>query len=238
MAIYKYSCRKCPIRNRCIKESSHTTSTKNMIRSAFEARTDTLATWGLLQENCLLIIAEEEQERRAQRESSLRRRLREAREARRQAAAEARAKKAGKKSTDPLIRRLPEAEARRKTTEELAEERAAMAKPKESADLPDYLKPVSSSSASSSTDGEMPEVIGTSNADIDSLADIRELAQKPAKPCWFTVRGSGRHIMLPTDGEVVLGRFDAAFGMTGSELRIARYSNRKRQTANTARNKE
>ncbi len=58
--MYKYSCRKCPIRNRCIDESSNADSIKVMIRRAFEARTDTLATWGRLQANCLLVKAEQE----------------------------------------------------------------------------------------------------------------------------------------------------------------------------------
>ena len=109
-----------------------------MIRNAFEARTDTVATWGLLQANCLLIKAEEEQERKAREESTLRRRLREAREAKRQADAEARAKEG--KTTNSLIRRLPQAEeARRRATEELAEDQTAQAKPKKTADLPGRL---------------------------------------------------------------------------------------------------
>jgi pSer/pThr/pTyr-binding forkhead associated (FHA) protein len=75
--MYKYSCRKCPIRNRCIDESSNADSIKVMIRRAFEARTDTLATWGRLQHNCLLIAAEKEQ--RKTKTSPLTMRLKEAR---------------------------------------------------------------------------------------------------------------------------------------------------------------
>ena len=197
--MYKYSCRKCPIRNRCIRESKYTTSVKNMIESAFEARTDTLSTWGLLQANCLLIKAEEEQERKARQESTLRRRLREAREAKRQAAATARAQKSG--DTDPLIRRLPEAEARRKAkeTEQLAQAQATSAYPKETSELPGYLESASSTGA---TDGAAPAVSGPP-----------DISKKPAKPCWLTIKGSGRHIALPADGELTLGRFDATFGI-------------------------
>ena len=119
MAVYKYSCRKCPIRNRCINESKYTTSVRNMIRHAFAARTDTLATWGLLQANCLLIKAEEEQEQQARKESTLSRRLREAREAK-QKEAQARRPKTSKKTSDSLIRRLPQA---RKLSEEAAKTR-------------------------------------------------------------------------------------------------------------------
>ena len=206
--MYKYSCRKCPIRSRCIRESRYTTSVKNMIRNAFEARTDTVATWGLLQANCLLIKAEEEQERKAREESTLRRRLREAREAKRQADAEARAKEG--KTTNSLIRRLPQAEeARRRATEELAEDQTAKAKPKKTADLPDYLKPVSSPLSSPPTEDEIPDVIGTSDVDSTGFPNTR----KPSKPCWFTIKGSGRHVTLPAEGELTLGRFDAAFGL-------------------------
>ena len=201
MAMYKYSCRKCPIRNRCIKESKYTTSVKNMIRSAFEVRTDTLATWGLLQANCLLIKAEEEQEQKAREESTLRRRLREAREARKEAADEAR-KKSG--STSP-IRRLPQA---RKSTQEAGESRS-----ERSAQSPDYLQPVSPST-SSLTNNQRPDVIGSSSLEEKELRpDTNSLTRKSAKPCWFTLKGTGRHIRLPQDGELVLGRFDATFGI-------------------------
>ena len=56
--MYKYSCRKCPIRSRCIEESNNAPGTKIMVRRAFDARTDTLSTWGILQKNCLLLAAE------------------------------------------------------------------------------------------------------------------------------------------------------------------------------------
>jgi pSer/pThr/pTyr-binding forkhead associated (FHA) protein len=84
--MYKYNCRKCPIRNRCIDESANSPSVKEIIRQAFAARTDTLETWGSLQPNCLLLMAEEERARTAPRESMLSRRLRQAREAREQTA--------------------------------------------------------------------------------------------------------------------------------------------------------
>ena len=59
--MYKYSCRKCPIRNRCIRDSDYSSTIKKMLQSAFEEKTDTLRIWGLLQENCLLMKAEEEE---------------------------------------------------------------------------------------------------------------------------------------------------------------------------------
>jgi len=197
--MYKYSCRKCPIRSRCIKESKYTTSVKNMIRSAFEVRTDTLATWGLLQANCLLIKAEEEQERKAQEESTLRRRLREARQAR----SESR-KKSGSNS---LIRRIPQAR-------ESTPEKKSKTAPEKSSQSPDYLQPVSpSTSALSNNNSERPEVIGTSNMEADARSSPKNLGRKPAKSRWLTVKGTGRHIRLPVSGELFLGRFDATFGI-------------------------
>lgn len=84
--MYKYNCRKCPIRNRCIDESVNAPTVKEIVRHAFAARTDTLETWGLLQPGCLLIKAEEERASTTPRESLLSRRLREARQAREQVA--------------------------------------------------------------------------------------------------------------------------------------------------------
>ncbi len=53
----EFNCRKCHVRDRCIDESSNPSSIKDMFRYAFEVRTDTLATWGHLQTNCLLAKA-------------------------------------------------------------------------------------------------------------------------------------------------------------------------------------
>jgi pSer/pThr/pTyr-binding forkhead associated (FHA) protein len=83
--MYKYNCRKCPIRNRCIDESANAPTIKEVIRHSFHARTDTVETWGLLQPGCLLLKAEEERAKVAPRESMLSRRLRQAREAREEA---------------------------------------------------------------------------------------------------------------------------------------------------------
>lgn len=83
--MYKYNCRKCPIRNRCIDESANAPSVKEIVRHSFAARTDTLETWGLLQPGCLLLKAEEERSKTSTRESMLSRRMRQVREAREQA---------------------------------------------------------------------------------------------------------------------------------------------------------
>jgi pSer/pThr/pTyr-binding forkhead associated (FHA) protein len=74
-----YICRQCPIatRNRCIAQSHTSPSSREMIRRAFEARTDTEEMWRILQINCLRV--QEEQEAKTYRESALARRLRLAR---------------------------------------------------------------------------------------------------------------------------------------------------------------
>ncbi len=75
-----YICRQCPkaTRDRCIAQSHASPSSKEMIKRAFEARTDTEEMWRILQMSCLRI--REEQEAKTYRESVLARRLRMARD--------------------------------------------------------------------------------------------------------------------------------------------------------------
>jgi pSer/pThr/pTyr-binding forkhead associated (FHA) protein len=174
--MYKYNCRKCPIRNRCIDESATAPAVKEIVRQAFAARTDTLETWGALQADCLLVKAEKERARTAPRESMLSRRLRQAREARQQAA------KALSTSTGQR---------------------------------PDYLKPVSPVSAAEKSH---PRQTATgAAASPDPLPQVRVSEGKPTpdrlSPRWLTVIDSGRHIALPTNKTLVLGRFDPNFGI-------------------------
>jgi pSer/pThr/pTyr-binding forkhead associated (FHA) protein len=174
--MYKYNCRKCPIRNRCIDESANAPSIKQIIRQAFAARTDTLETWGSLQPRCLLLQAEEERARTAPRESMLSRRLRQAREAREQTA------KALSTSTS------------RK---------------------PDYLQPVSLVSPkarpqSKERTADFAEA-GAARPEVPARAGAASTDR--VSPCWLTLDISGRHIALPADKELVLGRFDPNFGV-------------------------
>jgi pSer/pThr/pTyr-binding forkhead associated (FHA) protein len=172
--MYKYSCRKCPIRNRCIEESDTSPSAKEMIRNAFAARTDTLATWGVLQKNCLLIKAEERRIRMANEESLLSRRLREVREAKKQAA-----KESNQSSSRPS---------------------------------PDYLRPVSP--VATSQNRPHPTETLPSNQPVPQVDPFeRKRIQEAARPCWLTVSSSKRHVALPDNGEVVLGRFDPHLGI-------------------------
>ncbi len=219
--MYKHSCRKCPIRNRCIEKSEYAVSVRDMIQYAFANRTDTLATWGLLQTNCLLAKAEEDQKKRARKgTSTLTRRLREIRKTKRQVA-KTNTGELGK-SKKFVIRRLPQARKDRGEAVKAQQARqtgdeADKFSVEQSTQLPDYLQPVSSSiisNSSSSSDEMRPNVIGASDPDLVTPPPRTSLPElKPQKSCWLGVSGSKRHIALPITGELVLGRFDAAFGI-------------------------
>ena len=170
MTAYKYSCRKCPIRNRCIEESANSPSVKEIVRHAFANRTDTLDTWGLLQPNCLLLKAERERASTAPQESMLGRRLRLAREAKEQAVKDSRA--------------------------EVAQQ------------SPDSVRPASSPTPPPQEE-ERPTTIGT----VDARLESPQAGQRRLPPCWLTVAVSGRHIALPANGELTLGRFDPSIGI-------------------------
>jgi pSer/pThr/pTyr-binding forkhead associated (FHA) protein len=175
-AMYKYNCRKCPVRNRCIDESATAPAVKEIIRQAFAVRTDTLETWGALQPDCLLLKAEKERARTAPRESMLSRRLRQAREARQQAA-KALSASAGQR--------------------------------------PDYLEPVSLVSPAEESQPNQTTIGAVAAPDPLPLSHVSEgePATDRLSPRWLTVIDSGRHIALPADKELVLGRFDPNFGI-------------------------
>jgi pSer/pThr/pTyr-binding forkhead associated (FHA) protein len=59
---YKYNCRMCPIRARCILKSHTSSVMKDAIRNAFINRADSKQMWDILQENCLLSEARAEAE--------------------------------------------------------------------------------------------------------------------------------------------------------------------------------
>ncbi len=168
MIAYKYSCRKCPIRNRCIEESANSPRVKEIVRHAFANRTDTLDTWGLLQPTCLLLKAERERSSTTPQESMLGRRLRLAREAKEQAI------KSPSPETGRSLGRSPSA--------------GPPVPPEEE---------------------ERPATIGG----VDARLESAQGGQRRLPPCWLTVSVSGRHITLPANGELVLGRFDPNIGI-------------------------
>ncbi len=77
---YKYSCRKCTIRQRCLDDKSYGPGLKKEIVRRFANHTDTFETWDLLQQDCLLIRYERQEAQEKYQESSLARRLRQARQ--------------------------------------------------------------------------------------------------------------------------------------------------------------
>jgi pSer/pThr/pTyr-binding forkhead associated (FHA) protein len=78
---YKYNCRSCTVRNRCIDAKNLAPGIKIAIAHRFENRTDTFETWDVLQQDCLLVRDETQKKARtASQESALIKRLREARQ--------------------------------------------------------------------------------------------------------------------------------------------------------------
>ncbi len=184
--MYKYSCRKCPIRNRCIEESANADSIKVMIRRAFEARTDTLATWGRLQQDCLLVKAEEEKRKAGT--SPLTLRLQQAKDQQDEETALIEEDEPELKSPfegRSIIRRL---------------------RPKGSRSQehppPDYLQPVAP-----------PEKASKPARPLRRLTGVGTSKSTGPKTYWFTIEATNRHIALPVSGSIIFGRFDPNVGI-------------------------
>jgi pSer/pThr/pTyr-binding forkhead associated (FHA) protein len=225
--MYKYNCRKCPIRNRCIDESENSPSVKTMLQHAFEARTDTLKAWDRLQRNCLLLKAEEERAKQAAEGSLLSRRLRQVRDTKELKEKAAASKKIIRPDLRPgssQAKSSPAAESPK--LKPLSSSAQPKLKPLSSSTRP-KLKPLSSSTQSQSepsssitlpevqfTPGEEPpDVIGDGVAPPQEKIPQRIQKSEPVRPHWLTVGNSGRHIVLPASGELVLGRFDPSIGI-------------------------
>jgi pSer/pThr/pTyr-binding forkhead associated (FHA) protein len=195
--MYKYSCRECQIRERCIDESDTAIRAKEMIRNAFAARTDTLSTWGALHKNCLLVKADEERERRAKEGSLLARRLREAR--------------AVKEQSDEA----PAEETSQPASQTGSISKETLPPPKATATIisdPSHSSPVSPSpplqieapaSEASPASSSMLDVRAPETAQLDQQLAVRRSGQY-----WLIVTNSQRRISLPITGEMILGRFD------------------------------
>ncbi|MFC1975103.1 FHA domain-containing protein [Chloroflexota bacterium] len=229
--MYKYNCRKCPIRNRCIDESDISPNIKQMLRHAFEARTDTLTTWGRLQRNCLLLIAEEERAKQSAKGSLLSRRLQEARDTKELAdkstpkpdylkPVSSQKKKSGKlkKKSDklkplpsmrPKLKPLPSSQPKLKSLPS-SQPKETTAPPPQTESEPTW---VASNSSSRTQLGDTPPDIITDSSVPSPQAPRRLQKTPPGRPHWFTVGKSGRHVSLPTDGELILGRFDPSIGV-------------------------
>lgn len=213
--MFKYDCRKCPIRNRCIDESNNAPSIKSMIRNAFAARTDTHSTWGLLQINCLLVKADEERTRKtSQEESMLARRLRLLRESREGVPSESPAPAKPKRPDylQPVASTPPEPVA--PPTEEKPSQPQNKPESRWETSSLGHLTPDTPAWAAAADDTR-PDIIGAVEALPKNLPvkPQQKTASNQPKPCWLTVSSSNRHIALPISGELVLGRFDPNLGL-------------------------
>lgn len=190
---YKYSCRECHIRERCIIESDTAARMKDMIRNAFNARTDTLSTWKVLQRNCLRVKADEERSRATQQESLLSQRLR----------------RAGRdQENEPSTARQP------LTLENMPQsDPQAYVAPSSSTPITPARNWPEPKQALSDPISEPSSLISSHSTVLarEAPAAAEPLAPRPPitmLPVWLTVKASRRHITLPVNGQLVLGRFD------------------------------
>ncbi len=187
--MYKYSCRDCRIRERCIDQNDSPVHVRTMIRTAFSARTDTLAMWGILQKSCLLVQQDEERERKDRAESILSRRLRERREAKEEA----------DEDTPELVDQTAALTERTSTVAPAA----SLISPA----TPAIRDPVSIlPAAPADLESLQPKTSPTGLIETPGKAPV-----EPARPtalCWLILNDSRRRISLPPTGKLVLGRFD------------------------------
>jgi pSer/pThr/pTyr-binding forkhead associated (FHA) protein len=181
-----------------------------MIRNAFAARTDTHATWGLLQRSCLLIKADEERAQKSpQEESMLARRLRQIRESK-EGTPPAPAPKPTLKRPDYL---RPVSSSQPVTPEEKQPNVSSKPESRWETSSLGHLPPEASAWTGTSTEEARPDIIGAVEALPKNLPNKPQNAASQPKPHWLTVSSSNRHIALPISGELVLGRFDPNLGL-------------------------
>jgi pSer/pThr/pTyr-binding forkhead associated (FHA) protein len=185
-----------------------------MIRNAFSARTDTHATWGLLQINCLLVKADEERAKKSsQEESLLARRLREIRESKEGSAPSPAPKPKLKR---PEYLRPVSSTRSNPTTPVSGESRNTFSSKTDSrweTSSLDHVPPETPAWSGSVTGEARPDVIGAVEALPKNLPVKQKAETSQGKPHWLTVSSSNRHIALPLSGELVLGRFDPNLGL-------------------------
>lgn len=155
-----------------------------MIRRAFEARTDTLATWGRLQKDCLLVKAEKEKKIGT---SPLSERLQQARDAKTEESEED--TQVTEVTKKPVLRQL---KSLGKTTTQ------QRAKTDQYARFPEYLQPVS-------TPQEQQ------NRPLKRLSGVQ--VDTGPERYWLTIKSTRRHVALPEEGSLILGRFDPNVGI-------------------------
>ncbi|MBN1580891.1 MAG: FHA domain-containing protein [Anaerolineae bacterium] len=202
MAQYKYLCRPCPPQTRaqCIQESKLTPATKRAVARAFESQRDTQDMWDMLQPNCLLLRREQASATASQpRKGGLLDRLKRGEEP---AAPEAPAVRAEKPQS---------AEKRGRSTTELG---TAPFEQKPRPSTAERLQPTSQAAQVGQEKGAEPP----QEEEIESILEQvirypkavrpKRVAEARPGPRMLVSRVNGHRILLPQDGEFVLGRFD------------------------------
>jgi pSer/pThr/pTyr-binding forkhead associated (FHA) protein len=199
-----------------------------MLRHAFEARTDTLQAWGRLQRSCLLLLAEEERARQSAEGSLLSRRLREARENREQsgksaskpdylrpvsARANSSKTKSGKLKSLPSSKKKPKLKPLPSSTRAKQKSLGSTTQPLKTESEPEWIASSSPSQTKPVGGNTPPDVITDVGVPSPQTPPPRMQKTPPAQPHWLTVGKSGRHVSLPTNGELVFGRFDPNIGV-------------------------
>ncbi|MBI1881271.1 MAG: FHA domain-containing protein [Chloroflexi bacterium] len=185
-----------------------------MVRNAFSARTDTLATWGLLQINCLLVKADEERaQKSSQEESMLSRRLRQIREAKEGIPTPAPAQKPAQRPDylQPVSRANPDHVA--PSTEEKQPGVTDKSNSRWETSSLNHPSSETSTWVSPGSDEARPDIIGAVEAPPKIVPNKQKSEANKSRPFWLTISGSNRHIALPASGELVLGRFDPNLGL-------------------------
>jgi pSer/pThr/pTyr-binding forkhead associated (FHA) protein len=184
--MYKYSCRKCIVRRRCIEQSKNAIGIKTMIRNAFEAQTDTLATWALLQKRCLIEIAEQERSKSALSDRLNQSRISPNGSVPAEPPPPVKPKKSRIRRLSPAQKPVQQSDLQRaRTYEQNIERHRSVA----GADDRRSLRP------------------------LKRLAPVRVSKGVMAKHYWLTIESTRRHIALPEAGRLVLGRFDPYVGI-------------------------
>jgi pSer/pThr/pTyr-binding forkhead associated (FHA) protein len=164
-----------------------------MIRRAFDAKTDTLATWGRLQQDCLLIKAEEEEDSKS---PALSARL--ARSRAEKSQQEAANPEAKVQNVQPLPKTQPLS-----APPPVEKPSLRRLRPLQESTQHDYLQPVE----------EKKRVPTRPLRKLTTSALNPSALEVLTPPHWLIIEHSNRHITLPTEGNLVFGRFDPNVGI-------------------------
>lgn len=208
MKKFKYECRPCPphIRAQCIREANLSPAVKLIIARAFDSKTDTEDTWSALQPNCLLVRLEQvpvvSPTGTGPRKGGLWERL----HAQKEPSSESEAVPQEPASGTPVVKPRS-VEASQALPQQQAASQTRFTRPEQ---------PVVSDTESLST--RVSVGLSPPRRPGDALAYPEVLPPRLAddgimKPCMLVSLFNGHRILLPEDGELILGRFDPLAGI-------------------------